>query len=293
VEGDCLICEERAARPPVALGSFRVYRCAGCGFRWVDRDDLDRAGSDASFQDYPHNAFLRRHFEAMKPLYLRGLQQRVARALPGRDLARCSFLDVGCANGEYLWAAQSLGFGVAAGVEVDAVAAGRARAFGPVSQDMCALPEASFEVVQLKNVVANLRDFRAFLMACVALAKPGGAVFVDAPNEDSLAAALRRRRPGGRRRGAYGYLRPPHVINGFGKESLTRLVTQCGLAPTFCRTVWIGHPLAPYRPSALDPMRMLGRLLPGAGALLIVECRRGAAPEAARAATSHPAHEGI
>jgi SAM-dependent methyltransferase len=282
----CLICEQRAARPPVALGPFRVYRCAGCGFRWVDRDDLDRVGSDASFQDYPHNAFLRRHFEAMKPLYRRGLQQRVARALPGADLAHCSFLDVGCANGEYLWAAQALGFGAVTGVEVDAVAARHARAFGPVGTDLDALVQASFDVVQVKNVVACLRDFRAFLMTCVALAKPGGAVFVDTPNEAGLAAALRRWRPGGRRRRSYGYLRPPHVINGFGKESLTRLVTQCGLTPTLCRAVWIGHPLAPYRPGAMDPMRVVGGLLPGAGALLILEGRRPVSAQAASPAAS-------
>jgi SAM-dependent methyltransferase len=286
---ECLICRELANGPGPSLGPFRVYHCGRCGFRWVDRGDLARAGNGASFQDYPHNAFLRRHFEAMKPLYRRGLQQRVARALPGKDLAHCSFLDIGCANGEYLWAARSLGFGQVAGVEVDAVAAGNARAFAPVNEDAGALPGSSFDVVQLKNIVANLRDFRSLLTQWVALAKPGGAVFVDAPNEDSLAAAVHRRRYRGG--ASYGYLRPPHIVNGFGKESLTRLVMQCGLTTTSARVVWIGHPLAPYRSSAMDPVGWLGRILPGTGALLVVDCQRPAAAAAPSPAGAHAAQD--
>lgn len=276
----CLICQGRAKDTRVQLGAFRVYQCRRCHFRWIGRDDLDTSGCDPSFRDYPHNALLRRHFEAMKHRYLRGLQQRVARSLGGTQLADRSFLDVGCANGEYLWAAKTLGFGKVVGAEVDEVAAEQARAYGQVETDLSALPESSFDLVQVKNVLANVREFRAMLMRSSALVKPAGVLFIDVPNEDSLSAGWRRWLLAGRLAAPsrYGYLCPPHVVNGFGQKSFQLLLTQCGLSIMRLRTVWIGHPLAPYRSGWMNPMTPLTRLLTSKGALLISECRRPAVP---------------
>jgi SAM-dependent methyltransferase len=275
VRSGCLVCSGAASRVHVAKGVC-VQRCRSCGFRWATREELHAQAPAPSYQDYRHNRILRQGFEAMKPQYLAGLKQRVARNFPDRSPAELSFVDVGCANGEYLWAAREMGFGTVVGVEIDEVSAANAREFGDVAREASSLPEASFDVVQVKNVLGNVVDFREFLTQSAALARPGGVVLVDVPNEDAFSAAgyrlaCRLHLGSGTR---YGHLSPPYMVNGFGRRSLGLLLSQVGLRVIWQRTMYVGHVLIPYRTRSWHTVLGAVATRVGRGPMLLTESTR-------------------
>lgn len=249
---NCPLCSStNISKCGTAEGIFKVWQCGECMFNWVDRSDLAKPEAAPSYEDYNHNQNLRNQFEQMKPLYTKGLQQRISRTLGDRSLQDCSFLDVGCANGEYLWTAKSLGFGVVAGVEIDSVSAKQASAYGEVTDDVSKFPPVSFDVVQIKNVLGNIPDFISVMNSSIKVLKPNGVLLIDVLNQDSLIANLRsivmndyQERVGGSSK--YGYLRPPYVINGFKKASLKRLFKRFNLTPIWMETSYPGSSYLPY-----------------------------------------------
>lgn len=256
VTESCLVCSSNSIQHYKTVGAFfRIWRCGQCTFTWVDRSDLDRPDAVASYEDYYHNQWIRENFESTKPFYLKGFKQRIARTLGHRSLQDCSFLDVGCANGEYLWTAKSIGFGVVAGVEIDSTAAKRASTYGEVKDNACKFSESSFDVVQIKNILGNIPDFVPFMAACLKVVKPNGFLLVDVLNQNSLTTQLRNiliRDYQSR----YGYIRPPYVVNGFNKASLMELYNRLGLTPTWVSTSYVGSSLVPY-----DSCTFRGRLI--------------------------------
>jgi SAM-dependent methyltransferase len=244
----CVLCSSEDVFPRAAMRTgHRVWQCRRCSLYWVDRDDLLRIGSPPTYDDYSYNASSWKHFEERKSLYLRGLRKRIRRSLPGRRLEEASFLDVGCANGEYLWAACALGFGAVAGVEIDPTAAAVAGRFGRVVASLDALDRDSFDVVQIKNVIGNIAGFWEFMRAALRVLKPGGTVFVDVPNQAAWSARLKMAFYGKfRRPQTFGHLRPPYVVNGFTPKSLRILLSDSGLELQRLGTAAPGTPQLPY-----------------------------------------------
>lgn len=257
-------------------GTFRIWRCGCCGFEWTDRDDLNGPNA-ANYDDYPYNVRSHQLFGKVKSLYRKGLEQRVDRLLLGKPLRELSFLDVGCANGEYLWAASDLGFGYVAGVEIDDAAAARARKYGEVAKSVSDLSVCRYDVVHVKNVVNNIAAVREFMRSCVGAIKPGGVLMLDVLNQGGLTAFLRKQcfNSSSTNR-LYGCMRPPFVINGFNRNSLQTFLAEpeFGLSVLRITTVSSGTPMLPY--SASYRTRLLGRFatLLGAGSMLLSESRR-------------------
>jgi SAM-dependent methyltransferase len=257
------------------LNGLRAWRCQGCGFVWIDRADLAASRMPACYDGYPYNERLTKQFDRMRPHYVAGFLERIGRSFGERSLGSCTFLDVGCANGEYMWAARQVGLGDVAGVEIDAAAADRARAFGQVWGELSRVPASAYDVVQVKNVLANVSDVASFLDSCVRTLKPHGVLWLDVLNWASLTCLLRRLASQAQRRPRrIGVLRPPYVINAFESRTVRRLLERTGLRPEKVQTTYLGHNQLPYAPLfGLGYVGFVGWLM-GRGAMLVSDSRR-------------------
>jgi len=234
----CPICGEEAHGETKYRG---IYRCGRHGvFEWFDRSLLDNVDLVAAYQSYPYNRSLGQDFERMKPSYVRGLVRRVLKYHPKTE--GLSFLDVGCANGEYLEAARALAMSPVDGVEIDEEAREKASAHGRVYSNMNEL-RGRYDVVQCKNVLSNISDPARFFAGLLDRTKPGGVLFLDVLNQFGLVASIKKtmRRP--------GILRPPYVINGFSKEAVAELAKRRKAKVAWLGTTYAGSYLLPYRRS--------------------------------------------
>jgi SAM-dependent methyltransferase len=83
-----------------------------------------------------------------------------------------------------------------------------------------ALPESSFDVVTLWDVLEHVTDPVQFVRLCTALLKPGGYLFANVPDLDSFQARVMGRR--------WPLLLPEH-FNYFTRESLELCGKKAGL----------------------------------------------------------------
>lgn len=123
-------------------------------------------------------------------------EQRAHWEAEGRGIGRAEgspppkILDVGCGNGEFLRLAASLGWS-ACGVEPDPQAAAAADAAGlnviaGRAEDLCDYYKNEFAVVTLSHVAEHLHNPLATLVACRSLLRPGGNLWIETPNLDSI-----------------------------------------------------------------------------------------------------------
>jgi SAM-dependent methyltransferase len=231
-------------------GRFPLARCRRCGLLQqnprVREDQLERAYPD----DYPphtrdaemprilrhdgpsvHWALARwlgyRHLDVRDP----GARARAWARLHRRKiqdnfppwLGQGRLLDVGCANGRFLNRMKIVGWGVA-GVEIDPVAAAKAKAVTPdvfVGDPVDApFASASFDVITSFHVVEHLTRPLAALTRMLAWLAPGGLMIVEVPNAGGV---------GGRMFGRYwsGLDFPRHLTH-FTPATMAAMVERAG-----------------------------------------------------------------
>jgi SAM-dependent methyltransferase len=252
-----------------------VWHCHKCAFDWVDRTDLQETESPALYQDYSYNQSIHDTFLGMREHYRAGLLSRIERYYSKDDIRQLTFLDVGCANGEYMATALDLGMASMTGVEIDQTAARNARQYGTVVEDVNLL-QTHFDVVQIKNVLTNIPDFAGFLNDCVAHLKPTGVLFLDVLNPVGLTSTVRKIRFALKRDlPRYGILRPPHVINAFSEENIVTLLQARNLQLLCARQGYYGSNQVPYG-------KVTAATLPGLvgysfrrGSMLLFDARKG------------------
>lgn len=184
---------------------------------------------------YPSDE-LPRAYRALTPLLGPALQKKVfvgrhgfpVGIKPGRAL------DVGCGSGQFMRLLQYFGWDVA-GVEIDPEAVETAHrtttteVFAGEVQDAPYEP-GSFDFVHMSHVIEHMADPVTSLRAVAALVKPGGSVYIEAPNGDSW-----NTKPCG----AYwfGYDAPRH-LHMFSPETLAETVEAAGLVTDRMSTWW-------------------------------------------------------
>ncbi len=140
---------------------------------------------------------------------------------------RCGrLLDVGCASGLFLFAAAERGWQVT-GLEPAEVLyreaqerlAGRGTVL-PLTLEESDLPEHQFDVVTLWDVLEHVADPLNMMGRCQALLKPGGSLFLNVPDLDSVEARILGRQ--------WPLLLPEH-LNYFNRPSLKLCAQKCGL----------------------------------------------------------------
>jgi SAM-dependent methyltransferase len=127
-----------------------------------------------------------------------------------------SLLDIGCASGLFLLHALEAGWEVT-GIEPNEKLCEQARAaLGARGEVRCATLElagleTSFDVATLWDVLEHVPDPVAFLRDCRRLLRPGGWLFINVPDLDSVEARIMGRR--------WPLLLPEH-LNYFNRQSL-------------------------------------------------------------------------
>ena len=143
------------------------------------------------------------------------------------DVHPRTVLDVGCATGGFLAEARADGWrGV--GVEMSAAAAAVARdhlGLDVMHGDVFApgLPSAGFGLVTMWHVLEHVTEPASTLERAADLLAPGGRLFLELPNWDSVGRTLKGPR--------WSQMKPPEHINFFTPRSLAGAVRRAGLTP--------------------------------------------------------------
>ena len=242
----------------VAPGVWTLYRCRGCRSAWLDPRPSPESLGMAYASYYTHDASdhpIVRRLGLLRTLlhdalngYMNaryGLRRKQA-FWPGRWLipllpnlraaadAECRHmprppsggglvLDVGCGNGRFLKLAEEMGW-LAEGIDLDPVAVktARERGFAARCGTIDVLHEVSerYDAITLSHVIEHVYDPLSLLRNLYRLLKPGGTLWLETPNLDSLGHA--------RYGSAWRDLDPPRHLVLFNPQSLADLVRQAG-----------------------------------------------------------------
>jgi 2-polyprenyl-3-methyl-5-hydroxy-6-metoxy-1,4-benzoquinol methylase len=203
-----------------APGEWTLYRCAQCRSGYLDPMPTPETLGLAYQNYYTHssstpvtvgmmatlrlmvtNGYRNLRFGSKDRPGLRVLGALVPRLMPEwaatidwqcRNLPKPKagqrLLDVGSGSGEFLDFARTCGWNVV-GVDLDekAVAAGRSKGLDVRNGTIESIGEdEQFDGITMSHVIEHVYDPRVLLEACYRRLKPGGWIWVDTPNIDSL-----------------------------------------------------------------------------------------------------------
>jgi len=212
-----------------AIGSSRtehgpgtIRRCGNCGhaFRLFrpTQDELAALYRDMRTDVYDSETVQRKRTAAQ---YFEIVKRRTARKT-------VSILDVGCGSGLFLELAARNGWFVA-GIEPSIrffraaqERLGAQAQLANVTLQDADLPAESFDVVTAWDVIEHVEDPVDFVMRCARLLRPGGLLFVKAPDIESLAARLM---------GSHWPVLLPEHLHYFTRRSLEICGKRTGLWP--------------------------------------------------------------
>jgi len=210
---------------------WEIRRCRGCGFGWTD-PPLQEAEIASQ---YP-SAYLG-DTERILDEFFSGRLQR-GRAWPKetekvrlveRFCAPGRILDVGCAEGKFLWALDPARWR-RTGVEFSATVVELVREKMPdlelIAGDIYnpGLPAESFDVITFWHVLEHLPGPQRVLGRVAELLRPGGTAVISLPNLASLQAWLFRQ-------DWYPFDDVPRHLYHFSPRPLERLILGAGLQP--------------------------------------------------------------
>jgi len=242
----------------VAPGRWTLYRCMNCSSAYLDprpseasigkaygvyythtvdgpRDTRGQPGAVRHLKMALTNGYLNSRYGTQRqPATWLGIW--VAKLLPLRRQKRDAefrylpkpgpgqrLLDIGCGNGDFLANARDAGWEVL-GIDTDpkAVAVAKQRGLDVRTGgiDLFAGGSGCFDAITLSHVLEHLHDPRQFIHAVHRLLKPGGVIFVDTPNIQSLGV----RRWGRNWRG----LETPRHLVLFSQAGLVGLLKAAG-----------------------------------------------------------------
>lgn len=150
---------------------------------------------------------------------------------------RGRFLDVGCAAGEFLWAAKELGWEYE-GVDPSSEFIRLGRDHLGVEGRVCLLNEAEFpdnyfDAVTMSSVLEHIYNPYELLCEIRRILKPGGYFWFDAPNEDGLymkAGNLYMKLQGRDWVVTMAPTFPPYHVQGFNPKSLKHLLSRANFS---------------------------------------------------------------
>lgn len=208
-----------------ARGTWTLYRCGQCNVAYLDPRPDEHSIGDAYKTYYTHTVEHATRLATSELSWIKALQRRLAngylnhrygtsrlpaspfgfrvvslfpskrqtldvefRYLP-KPLPAQKMLDIGCGNGAFLSLAKEAGWQVA-GIDFDpkAVATAIQRGFDVRLASIESFDGISdaFDAITLNHVIEHVHDPVKFLHACHRLLKPGGQLWVETPNIESL-----------------------------------------------------------------------------------------------------------
>jgi SAM-dependent methyltransferase len=236
----------------------RIWRCKGCGLIFPNPMPLPAEGIGQLYALDPEQYF-QNHDAEQKLL---GAQRLIADA--ERLTGGCGrVLDVGSGRGDVLVAARERGW-EAVGIDLSPSFAEYAskRSDAEVRREpieRCGFAAGSFDAVILAAVLEHLYDPDETVREIARVLRPGGAFFVDVPNETGLYFRLGNLYQKLRGRDWVVNMAPtfePFHVFGFGPRSLRALLSKHGLVVREWR-VYGGHSMVPGRGGVVGRLEQL------------------------------------
>ena len=258
VEQGCPVCEAAplkymgrrggAAHREGAGVECRIWRCKGCGLVFPNPMPVPAAGVGELYALDPGHYF-RNHDLGDKMASAQHMVAGVERLTGGAG----RLLDVGAGRGDVLVAARAAGW-EAVGIDLSPSFADYAerRSGAKVYREpieRCGFREGSFDAVILAAVLEHLYDPDATVREIARVLRPGGAFFVDVPNEAGLYFRLGNLYQRLRGRDWVVNVAPtfePFHVFGFSPRSLRALLRKHGLEVREWR-VYGGRSMVPRR----------------------------------------------
>jgi SAM-dependent methyltransferase len=266
----CKLCGQ-ATDPYITRNSYQIVRCRQCGFMFSllpQEYSAEELYADDSYFERTNERGepLWRQGITLSSLYLPRLRRIAGFQSPGR------LLDVGCGAGDFLAAAQRLGWRVA-GVELSptmrqmAANAVGCPVYGSIEELMARGDR--FECVTIFEVIEHTADPFSVMRQINSLIKPGGIIALSTPNCECREALDNDP--------LNLWFNPPEHISYFGPRSLQLCLEHTGLRllaleglEGYWRAVagdtalprWIAALLGPFRKGKrMRPGGLLGRIL--------------------------------
>jgi SAM-dependent methyltransferase len=163
----------------------QIWRCGRCALIFPDPMPLPVKGVGQHYE-LDADLYFQHHDLEGKTLGARAKLKRAER-LTGR---KGRILDIGAGRGELLRAACEAGWS-AVGIELSASFAEHAARYSGVEikrepLEQCNFPDGSFDVVILAGVLEHMYSPDEIIEEIARILRPGGALFLDVPNEQGL-----------------------------------------------------------------------------------------------------------
>lgn len=220
----CPFCRNTQPDVKYTASGFAFYFCSAC--HSLSRSDsdiaIDHKYDEEYYGDSPKEKFW------LKPVVWLLNAERGSRAkyISNRISKDSAVLDIGCGNGALLHKIHQLSGAAVTGVEMDNVAARRARDRGCItvfsdSFEKAPLAESSFDAVSMIHSFEHIPQPAPTLTKAVALIKPGGIFYIAIPNINSIQYALFRKH--------WLHLDPEFHLHFVSRQQLLKLASGAGL----------------------------------------------------------------
>ncbi|HBG69970.1 MAG: hypothetical protein A2W93_05615 [Bacteroidetes bacterium GWF2_43_63] len=220
----CPFCEITKPDDVYVTSGFHFFCCTECHslFRSDAGVALDHHYDAEYYGDSPKEKFW------LKPVVWLLNAERGSRAkfISKRISKSSSVIDIGCGNGALLNRIHQLSGAKVTGVEMDNVAAQRARDRGCIevfsdSFEKAPLAEGSFDAVIMIHSFEHIPQPVPTLTNAVALLKPGGIFYIAIPNINSIQYAVFRKH--------WLHLDPEFHLHFISRRELIKLASEAGL----------------------------------------------------------------
>lgn len=267
-EQNCPICEKKPKQKIGRRGGTAhreglgvetdIWRCGECGLIFPNPMPVPVGGLGQHYNE-PPDEYFQNHEPERKESAAAALLRRAEEITKGKG----RLLDVGSGRGEFLKAALAEGW-EPIGIEPSESFARHAEKYsGAVVRrdpiEHCNFEDDAFDVVILSGVLEHLYQPNDTLREISRVLRPGGALFVDVPNEEGLYFRVGNLYQ--RLRGRDWVVNtaptfPPFHLFGFGPRSLRKLLQRHYLRPTDWR-VYPGESMVPAHDNSIAMLERL------------------------------------
>ena len=235
-----------------------LWRCGKCGLIFPNPMPVPVGGMEQHYGVPPDDYF--EHHDTEGRGAAAGGNLRLAEELTG---GKGRLLDIGAGRGELLRAARAAGWS-ATGIEPSAPFARHAALHSgaeirrePVEE--CGFAADSFDVVMLGSVLEHLYNPDETVREIARILRPGGALYVDVPNEEGLYFRVGNLYLKARGRDWVVNTAPtfsPYHVFGYGPRSLRALLAKHGLRPKVWE-VYAGQSMVPAHGGVIGAIEWL------------------------------------